>query len=351
MEADYTGALTLLLRYPVPSKPHDASSFVGDARYLRDNLQTDGGDHLIEKYSSKTPETTVTRKLPKKMRRARTETKPFHMAAAKFLQDPSGIDHVIQEAARNVYQQGERWGVAQAVRGAIQGLQSQSRPVQTRWSLDKGRPVHDDDLVQRIDRLESRNKELAKMLGNAIDEIWTHSNTVQSSNHLNIAVGKMRDVQAHLEDSLLVLPVHPRRSLPEMDGTIEEARPCTPPGPSTPPARPPLSQSPYAWMLGDGPGKSDFVASTLSPTALAPAKSVSSGQTGARRMLQDNQMILKPPPGTDKESPDNKRPQASPASRKKGNVLISKVKSLDMLDMHSGGETEADGKRSTVPPS
>ncbi|KAL9127510.1 MAG: hypothetical protein Q9217_003640 [Psora testacea] len=226
LEADYSAALTLLLRYPVPKAPHGPPTFVNDALYLRDNLLLDGGDHIIFKYSHKSPETTVTRKLPKKVKRTRTEDKEAAQKAvapslspSRFLQEQGGIEHIIQEAAKGVYLRGEQWGVTKALRGAVQGLQSanavpRSSPEKSRWSLDSGKVVSEGApaaLVAKIQALEERNKSLAKILETAMNEMWTQQNTgPQDVNEkgldaLSLAIVKVQFVQVYLENSSMPL--------------------------------------------------------------------------------------------------------------------------------------------------
>ena len=232
LESDYSAALTLLLRYPVPTAPYGPSSFVGDALYLRDNLLLDGGDHIISKYSRRAPETTVTRKLPKKVRRARTAEQTAaqktlqpqkasspRLSPARILQNQGGIEGIIHEAAKGVYNQGERWGVTKALRGAVQGLQSGNNsprrlPEKSRWSLDSGTPVSESpkELVAKVQHLEERNKSLAKLLEKAMEELWIQQrDTKQKSNEttadaLSLAIAKVQFVQVYLENSTMPLP-------------------------------------------------------------------------------------------------------------------------------------------------
>lgn len=232
LEADYSAALTLLLRYPVPPAPYGPSTFVGDALYLRDNLLLDGGDHIISKYSRRAPETTVTRKLPKKVRRARTAEQTAaqkalpsqkalspRLSPGKILQNSGGIEGIIHEAAKGVYNQGERWGVAKALRGAVQGLQSGNNsprrlPEKSRWSLDSGKNVSDSpkDLIAKIQSLEERNKSLAKLLEKAMEELWTQQRDISPKlnettiDALSLAIAKVQFVQVYLENSTMPLP-------------------------------------------------------------------------------------------------------------------------------------------------
>lgn len=208
--------------------PHGPPTFVGDALYLRDNLMLDGGDHIISKYSRKAPETTVTRKLPKKVKRARTAE---HLAAQKatvpimspgrFIQEQGGLEGIIQEAAKGVYNRGEKWGVTKALRGAVQGLQSETasprRPLDrpTRWSLDTGKHVSNNPghLIAQIEGLEQRNKSLAKLLENAINELWAQEKEIHpnrddaaATDTLSLAIAKVQIVQVYLENSTEPLP-------------------------------------------------------------------------------------------------------------------------------------------------
>jgi len=224
LEADYSAALTLLLRYPVPSPPHGPPTFVGDALYLRDNLLLDGGDHIISKYSRRAPETTVTRKLPKKVKRARTaEQVAAHKAvsprltSARIFQEQGGIEGIIHEAAKGVYSRGEKWGVGKALRGAVQGLQSGNTsprpPHRSRWSLDTGKMIIDKpmDMIAKIEALEERNLSLAKMLENAVDELWlqqkeVHQRDEAAADALSLSIAKVQFVQVYLENSAIPLP-------------------------------------------------------------------------------------------------------------------------------------------------
>lgn len=260
LEADYSAALTLLLRYPVPTAPNGPSTFVGDALYLRDNLLLDGGDHIISKYSRRAPETTVTRKLPKKVRRARTAEQTAaqkaapqkalspRLSPARILQNQGGIEGIIHEAAKGVYNQGERWGVAKALRGAVQGLQSGNNsprrlPEKSRWSLDSGQNVSDSpkDLIAKLQSFEERNKSLAKLLEKAMGELWTQQRDMNqkpnetTADALSLAIAKVQFVQVYLENSTMPLPsesLSPEEK--NHDGPIETAAGLTSPIPGPP---------------------------------------------------------------------------------------------------------------------
>lgn len=327
LEADYSEALTLLLRYPVPAPPYGPATFVEDAIYLRGNLLLDGGDHIISKYSRRAPETTVTRKLPKKIKRARTAEQEAAKRAvtpkltpARLFQEQGGIEGIIHEAAKGVYNRGEKWGVGKALRGAMQGLQSGHTSPRTtseraRWSLDSGKMIADkpDEMIVRIQALEQRNKSLAKLLESAVDELWAQQKGIhQKSNKtaadaLSLSIAKVQFVQVYLENSSMPLPTDSTPSEDDAgmasgpalvgqgpdsahtDGSLDkkttegsnadrattvagegpptahtDLMPSTPKigSPSkigSPPPRPSLEKSPFSWMLGEDQHKSEFI--------------------------------------------------------------------------------------------
>ena len=327
LEADYSAALTLLLRYPIPQSPHGPATFVGDALYLRENLLLDGGDHIISKYSRRAPETTVTRKLPKKIKRARTAEQEAAQTIAlpkakpgRSGQGQGGIEGIIHEAAKGMYIRGEKWGVGKALRGAVQGLQSgHSSPRRisgrSNQSSDHGKVTSDNaaETNATVQALEQRNKSLAKLLENAVGELWVqqkqiHGNDEAAADALSLSIAKVQFVQVYLENSTVPLPTDAtppsdvidngdakfsaeqsrippvERQLPPLSAQVDgctdgkpvnpgvgnavarvleqtevEKSPPSTPKMSSPPPRPSLEKSPFSWMLGEDQPKSGFV--------------------------------------------------------------------------------------------
>src|SRR5579862_4683692 len=125
MEADYSTALTLLLRYPSPGRPHGPSTFVDDALYLRDNLTVTGGIEMISKYSGKPPaplgpesRSSTPRQRPSHSKKPSIST-PKKLSSriraplaspARFIQQQGGLEALLQDAARGFYDRGEKWG-------------------------------------------------------------------------------------------------------------------------------------------------------------------------------------------------------------------------------------------------
>ena len=329
LEADYSAALTLLLRYPVPQHPTGPSTFVGDALYLRQNLRLGGGIHIISKYSAKEPaslsdnptqnKTRFTRKGKRRSNTTKTASEAAQgspvRSPARFLLEQGGIDAIVQEAARGVYSQGERWGVAKVLRGVAQGLQSGNESLRgssegSRWSLDQGKEVdvQSIQLTARVKALEERNKVLAKMLERAMADLWsqqsdlTSKKDVAAADALSLAIAKIQFVQVYLDNFSMSITPDPATQATAADTALEKplaspetpcpdtnkndishealtssnAAPSPPPRPTTPknrPApipfhqsRPSLAQSSFSWMLGEDQRKSSFMsASPLEP--------------------------------------------------------------------------------------
>lgn len=226
IEADYSAALTLLLRYPVPEPPHGPQSFVEDALYLYRNLSEEGGKHIISKHSAGRESTPVRRSGSRRGRRVGSmQQRGSHrslsprMSPSRFLHEQGGIEGIIQEAARGVYSRGEKWGVAKALRGAYEGLQSASNTPKRlgsapRWSLDTGSMTTDETakFTARIHALEQRNINLAKLLEKATEDLWiqqrelTKERPDPATDALSLAIAKVQFVQVYLDNPTMPLP-------------------------------------------------------------------------------------------------------------------------------------------------
>ena len=130
---------------------------------------------------------------------------------AKFFQEQGGVEGILQEAARGLYSRGEKWGVAKALRGAVQGLQTGSNspkmPTDANIASDAS-----PDLTTRIRALEQRNQALAKMLQHAVEDLWTQQKTLyeaeakSAADAVSLAVAKVQFVQVYLENSTMPFP-------------------------------------------------------------------------------------------------------------------------------------------------
>lgn len=228
LDADYSVALTLLLNYPSPELPHGPETFVEDAIYLRDNLNMSSGAKIITKYSGKAPISSLSTSRPtisaggvkpnpaeQKFSRRRSPLP----SPARFLQHQGGVEALLHGAAKGVFERGERLGINQVVRDAVSevkknihnrspGPSGLSRPASgsTRWPLDEGRDL--PFVGKSMAALETRNKELARLMGEALEDLRKFSEPVDSTaaTSESAAIEKLQVIQLCLENSNLPLP-------------------------------------------------------------------------------------------------------------------------------------------------
>ncbi|KAK4123747.1 RabGAP/TBC [Parathielavia appendiculata] len=232
LEADYSVALQLMLKYPTPAPPHGPHTFVDDALYLKGHFDAAGGVTLIFKYTGKSPaNSSFTTPAP-----SRTTTPSFQKfnslrqrtlgarspLPARILQQPGGVEALLQGAAKNVMQRGEKLGINQAVRDAVgeirrnvQGFQETRNTTRGARALSlfgEATPPPLQDHALTVAMMEKRNRRLAAML----DESVTNLKLLAASGfegekekHLEtveLAAAKIQFVKACLEDASLALP-------------------------------------------------------------------------------------------------------------------------------------------------
>lgn len=230
IEANYSFALMLLLKYPAPECPNGPQTFVDDAIYLRDNFSSAGGANIISKYSGKTPPLLSSDSRPSTPlgqtlghKRNISRTKSPLPSPARFLQQQGGVEALFQGAAKGVFDRGERLGINKAVRDAVgevkknmQGLQTsrnnstKRRPSDgTRWSLDEGRSVSTSRAS--VSAMNVRNKQLARMLDQAMIDLRAVSVSEDGDKEkyikaMDLAIAKVEFVKIYLEDATMPLP-------------------------------------------------------------------------------------------------------------------------------------------------
>ena len=232
LDASYDHALPLLLRYPELADNRSIPMLVEDALYLRDNLNPEAGARLITKHTNRTPPVVQSSARPSTPRvNSRQQTihqstprrtfSPFS-TPSRLIQDSGGFDSILQEAARGMYDRGEKWGVNKAVRDAVGEVRKNVQTLQSRAATpgrDAADTVHtnystpgpssQEELLQRINELETRNKALGKMLGSAVSQLWKeHEDTPSKdakTNAATMAIAKVQLIQVYLEDSTLAL--------------------------------------------------------------------------------------------------------------------------------------------------
>ncbi|KAB8297186.1 hypothetical protein EYC80_002564 [Monilinia laxa] len=245
LESNYSFALMLLLKYDSPPNPQ---SFVDDAIFLRDNFDAIGGSKIIHKYSGKSPQRDKSSTPPGTpldgslsprqiiMRNRSTLTTP-----ARFLQQQGGVEALIHGAAgaaKGFYNRGERLGINQAVRDAMEEVKKNMQGLQTprssnsprrangasRWSLDDGRVVPASTAIMAT--MNERNRQLALMLDHAMKDLRSVSVSQEGDREkyieaMDIAIAKVDFVKVYLEDSTIPLPM----PSPDIDGGTEPTIP------------------------------------------------------------------------------------------------------------------------------
>lgn len=242
LEADYTNALQLLLKYPAPEPPHGPHTFVDDALYLKDHYHAAGGSSIIMKYTGKTPvpssdqspSTPEARFQGLSLRdRTRGARSPLR-SPARFIQQ-RGVEALFQGAAKNVIERGEKLGINQAVRDAMGEIRKNMQDFQearnkpTDHSRSRSNtPRHDvfsngtlnspvEELQKAIAELEQRNKQLALFLDEAITGLKEVSGSKLAGDKekalegVELAAAKAQLVKVYLENPSLELPTEEPR--------------------------------------------------------------------------------------------------------------------------------------------
>jgi TBC1 domain family protein 5 len=309
--ADTNEAFALLLRYPEPAVP--AYTFIKDALYLRDHLTPQGGAEIISRYGKQAPvvelETSpIVREPSPSPSFASSRTRGSLGSPRSFVgQQGAGIEALLQGAAKNVLERGSQWGVGKAIRDAVgevkknvEAYQSAAssgqttpraggrefrKPGQLSTAAGAARPGLDrtqsGNAIRKIEGLEKRNRNLAKMLETAVGELWEHHrerNEEQTTKDgdakgkealeaLSLAIAKVQFVQVYLEDSSIPLPVEEsteRTASMKAAETLALPSPQSPVPPERTSSAPPVSVHPPS-----GPS-SGAVASLMTSSASNP---------------------------------------------------------------------------------
>ncbi|KAF2972166.1 hypothetical protein GQX73_g1444 [Xylaria multiplex] len=220
LEADYSVALQLLLKYPVPTPPNGPHTFIDDAVYLQDHLNTTGGAELIAKYSGRAPR-PPSRSIPttprvtapglrQKLAGARSPLSP-----PRFRPPPGGVEALFQGAAKNVLEQGERLGINQAVRDAMVEIRRNVQEAKSsmKTSRDLFSEPRPNTAIRAVAVMDRRNRQLASMLDEPITTLRKLSSASEpgddkqkAQDALEVAVAKLQFIKVYLEDSTLALP-------------------------------------------------------------------------------------------------------------------------------------------------
>jgi TBC1 domain family protein 5 len=292
IKADYSTALTLVLRYPSPSAPHLPVTFAEDAQYLHNNLNFEGGRHIITLYSHRQPTLHQPRIQVTKYNRSKGPLSPAIFQAAQ-------IESIVQDVAKNVMDRSEKWGVNRAVREAVvevrknvQGYHQQPQQ-QIGTTNEEILTKRNLELTKALQVQEERNRQMARILDTGIELLskeypgeGVEGGFGDGLNRLTHVKECLLDTSKPLDKDLLQPRSHLSSPLPLTSPTTSR-RPShthsrqsstseafvktsfknnSDPDFLTQAQRPrtTLAQSSFAWMLGDDPAskhRSGFVTS------------------------------------------------------------------------------------------
>ena len=381
LEADYSVCLQLLLRYPPPPNEHGPSTFVEDASYLQKHLDASGGSSLIHKYTGKTPAgselSSTLRPGPPGSRLSSFRQHGFRVKSplnspSRFLQQQGGVEALFQRGAKGVFERGEKLGINQAVRDAmeeirrnVQNMNDASQDPHTTTA-----PVNGGDIAQRITHLEQRNRELALLLQNTVLNLKSLSpskleDTKQSLDLIEITAAKIQLVQVYLEDSSMELPRIPEpaseasaKTAPTSQIGQDKTQDKAQNEPRSPPPIPRLDisgpkatttsnsdTSSKAPLPQDAAPTSSKPVGTQTPVEAKPPK-VRPGPIPTRSTLAQSSFSWMLEPDQSSSSPKQTAPPPNRSSagsqhRKKGNV--SREKNAFLFGERSGDDTPGKG--------
>lgn len=318
MEADYSTALTLVLRYPSPQPPHLPATFVEDAIYLRNNLNLEGGRSIIKKYSNRLP----TSKPPPTLRPRQAPQPQRALSTSGRIQFPAGqFESIVQDVAKNMLDRSEKWGVNRAVRDAVVEVRKNVHkpPIQRQNSTkEEALARQNTELLVRLRKAEERGRQLARILELGIATLEPDETSLDRLNHVKdcllddekplnkeflqpststpIAPVRPRPVKtpSHSRTSSATETPHSPRALVRKPA---QRTPASPPGnfvktsfgnnsdpdflSAAERPRTTLAQSSFAWMLGDDPAeknRSTFVAPVKRPSGFGSVDGVDEKQ-------------------------------------------------------------------------
>lgn len=257
LDSDYSGALSLLLRYPSP-QPHAPQTFVQDAIYLEQNPTPERGEFIIAKYSGR-PVEAAARRTSRSQKSTLDRRSPFHSdsrdindsgvpARSPARNNPKILENILHDVSEGLQRRTELWGVAKVVRGAVSEARKNIQTIQSEASLRATRAgmvppasfanapwtqiSKVDELRSRVEQLENRNKVLGTILKESLDDLRSHMSRSDAPNEsmrnaVMQAMDKIQAVQTCLEDSSapLVSSADRDKMTTEAAGNIQQYMP------------------------------------------------------------------------------------------------------------------------------
>jgi len=255
LDADYNGALILLLKYNTPEDSPTPQELTIDAVNLMKDFTRERAQQLIEKYSGRPVDHSTTlpdpddfaldpTSQPSTITNSNLEPKPnTRRIVTPTL--PRNVESMLQDAAKGVYDRGEKWGINKAVRDAVEEVRRGVRDMQTlqtpqlppraprRHSRTQSRTGvlnnnNNNDILASgassrqfdtgarlmIVQQQRRNETLARMLRDATARLWefqreaaeAHGKMAEETvKGLGMAIARVQFVQVYLEDASIPL--------------------------------------------------------------------------------------------------------------------------------------------------
>ncbi len=254
IEADYNVALTLLLRYPEPGAQLPAQTLALDGLFLREHMDYHSGSYLVSKYSGRPLQQAGRPVTPPALQRnittmaVTTAAKASAISPSRSPRPTQNLENVLQSTARNIYARGEKLGINKVVRSAVDEVQRKAQEIRDTQTPTPSPPWRPRDssrtslgighLLGRVQALEDRSKQLAKLLEGAVSELWEYQRMTSESSRsdeqaqttnldqLSVAIAKVQFIQVYLDDPGMPLP----RESVRVHGTALSADPGAPRG-------------------------------------------------------------------------------------------------------------------------
>ena len=230
----------MLLHYESPRPPNGPATLVQDAIFLDRNRTVQAGASLVAHYSGRTFASSkhrvptgrgpaalqLNRRHKRGVSAASGESASPARSPALFLSPQRGLENLFQEVSDTLQKRTERWKVPRVVREAVGEVRRNmsnlpSGTASPRTSLDAEKapmfqqseaPQTMDDLRKRLLAFEKRNEVLARLIGDALEELRTLNQSFDpqqatvAEESFNTALAKIQFVQVHLADSGISIP-------------------------------------------------------------------------------------------------------------------------------------------------
>lgn len=201
-------------------------------------MNLNGGAEIINKHSGKLPKHALETGSLTPQVRSEGVTQPIvpsPLASPGWTQKQGGIEIILQEAVKGVYDQGEKLGINQVVRGAVGELKknvqdfqsSRTCPDVPKWNLEEDLSISSSK-SSTISSLNNRHQQLAHMLDQTIEDLRKLSVSGDKDvkcyiSGIEIAMAKVDFVRIYLQNPALSLPEY---SFLPIDSHSKSQRSC-----------------------------------------------------------------------------------------------------------------------------